>query len=593
MTGRVRAWLAGVSAAVVALGAAAAQPVVGVKAVENTLDDAPKPSLRSPDLSTCDVDVADFGAVGDGVTDDTRAIQAALWAGTDISIRQPGTYVISGTLVRESGSSNAKANAALVIPSGRRLAMARGVTLKLATGSHCYMIRNAGWATGDSDIVIEGGAIDANQAGQIENLDFEPYWFGHAVLLHRVNRVTLRDLYSTNPRMYSVLFSGCNDILVERIQFLHDRRNSDGIHVNGPTRGVVIRDLWGRTWDNMVGLIAAEVDYFRGLSDLTLGAGDIRDVLVERVTTFAGKEPVRLAGPEWTTLENITIRSVSGEVADGMGIALMDDEIGRVRGAVMSRIVIEGVAVSVLPNYAAVGISAAGLRDVKIRNVTVLRPDNLAVYIDAKPGSFVDLPTLEIEGLQGWWMERPVVKVGGSPQPTRVRRLVGRDWGVRMGGGGMLIDQEGAIDEIELTNVSTTGGLAMFKRAGLPEGVVRTTNLRLGGGCGGFSMMSPATIELWNARAGGLSTRVVNAGSAVRVVGDGMVYGPGIPSEPVQVLAGGSIGVRHPQFRMRGPLFTAVPTEGDTFFNTEAVVPPWGVLGVGRVEYVGGVWVRR
>jgi hypothetical protein len=157
----------------------------------------------------------------------------------------------------------------------------------------------------------------------------------------------------------------------------------------------------------------------------------------------------------------------------------------------------------------------------------------------------------------------------------------------------MLIDQEGVIDEVDLANVSAMGGLAMFKRSGLSDGVVRTTDLRLGGGCGGFSMMSPATIELWNARAGGPSTRVLSAGAPVRVVGAGMVYGPVIPADPVHVLAGGAVGVRHPQFRMRGPLFTLGPTEGDTFFNTEGSAPPWNALGVGLVEYVGGVWVRR
>lgn len=49
--------------------------------------------LRGPDV----ISVKDFGAVGDGVADDTEAIQAALESGKDIFI-PAGTYVISDTL---------------------------------------------------------------------------------------------------------------------------------------------------------------------------------------------------------------------------------------------------------------------------------------------------------------------------------------------------------------------------------------------------------------------------------------------------------------------------------------------------------------
>ncbi len=55
------------------------------------------PRLLPPDATKGDV-VRDFGAKGDGTTDDTQAIQAALSAGLQIIYLPPGTYRISATL---------------------------------------------------------------------------------------------------------------------------------------------------------------------------------------------------------------------------------------------------------------------------------------------------------------------------------------------------------------------------------------------------------------------------------------------------------------------------------------------------------------
>ncbi len=63
-------------------------------------------SLLGGTLAMADVNVKDFGAVGDGVTDDTAAIQAALdaaEAGGPICYAPPGLYRIDGALVVPPG----------------------------------------------------------------------------------------------------------------------------------------------------------------------------------------------------------------------------------------------------------------------------------------------------------------------------------------------------------------------------------------------------------------------------------------------------------------------------------------------------------
>lgn len=68
------------------------------------------------------IDVADYGATGNGVTDDTIAINAALTdaiAGQTVYINKPGVYMVSASVL----------DAAIVVPEGVNLVMAPGAWL--------------------------------------------------------------------------------------------------------------------------------------------------------------------------------------------------------------------------------------------------------------------------------------------------------------------------------------------------------------------------------------------------------------------------------------------------------------------------------
>ncbi|MFJ6440272.1 right-handed parallel beta-helix repeat-containing protein [Streptomyces sp. NPDC091649] len=129
-----------------------------------------------------------YGAVGDGTTDDSAAIQAALDA----------TAAAGGGVVAFPARRTYAVSTYLHVPA-RTTIKAHGATIK-ATGT-VGILRN--WRTGDSftgydgngDITIEGGTWDANAAdgtaGTVTALA-DAFTFGHA------RRITIRDVIIQN-----------------------------------------------------------------------------------------------------------------------------------------------------------------------------------------------------------------------------------------------------------------------------------------------------------------------------------------------------------------------------------------------------------
>lgn len=89
-----------------------------------------------------------YGAIGDGITDDTAAIQAAIAAA--------GTY---GTVLFPDGTYISGALTANVV--GQRWLLDRGATLKAKTNINDYMI-----TVSATDFVFDGGTVDGNVTNQ-------------------------------------------------------------------------------------------------------------------------------------------------------------------------------------------------------------------------------------------------------------------------------------------------------------------------------------------------------------------------------------------------------------------------------------------
>jgi hypothetical protein len=152
------------------------------------------------------VDVKSFGAKGDGITNDTAAIQRALdyvrLAGGGTVVFPLGTYLVS----YQDHPENSSYRTALVVGSNTTL-QCYGATIKLANGQTSPGVANSIVfnynisAGGNTDINIIGGVFDGNAANQTV--------VSSGLNLMRVRRCTFRDVVVKNCRGTAV--SGANE----------------------------------------------------------------------------------------------------------------------------------------------------------------------------------------------------------------------------------------------------------------------------------------------------------------------------------------------------------------------------------------------
>ena len=229
-------------------------------------------------------DVREYaGLVSDNVW--TKAIQTALDEKKNVYIPYFGHEIlIDGSIFMDSGT-NLKADPRQVIrlKSHSNVCMLRN--RNMLPGGHMYIEQS----DPDEYITVEGGIWSAPDNERLEMDAFGSFRGGFAMIaFSNANYVNIRNLVCSQGKSYAVLICNCNNFCVDGIGF--DRYDKDGIHVNGPSRYGIIRNLNGvGLGDDMVALLAW--DWFSSCFTY----GDIQDVLVENIEG-GGNEFRMLAG---------------------------------------------------------------------------------------------------------------------------------------------------------------------------------------------------------------------------------------------------------------------------------------------------------
>ena len=194
------------------------------------------------------VSVKQFGAKGDGTTDDTDSIQLALNACKKVTFTGDN-YFITSSLTLQSDS------------------VITGDNTKLFS-TNDYTGINVFSGTNLNNVEISGFKIEGTfRATNIESSD--------NIYIHNM-------IISTYG--WGMLLKLTNNFKIENITFNQIRTstysNKDGVHINGGKHGL-IKDIYGTTDDDMIALNA---DESAGL------IGEISDVIVDHVVTFNSQE---------------------------------------------------------------------------------------------------------------------------------------------------------------------------------------------------------------------------------------------------------------------------------------------------------------
>ncbi len=243
---------------------------------------------------------------GNGIDDDTLALQTMLDGRGIVTVEHPGTYLITKTLI---------------IHSDTRFILSPGAKLLAAPSSRCALIENEYFAGGgrDENIEIIGGIWDGNcdamgldASYETEHRLDDPYdpklFKGKLIRFAHVDRISLSRMTVQNPVSYGIQIADVYGFVVRDLFFDYNWHfgTTDGVHINGPAYDGVIENLAGTTNDDLVSLTTYDEPH----AEVTLGP--IENVSIRNISARNGYSGVRLLSGDNYPLRAVHIDGLYG-----------------------------------------------------------------------------------------------------------------------------------------------------------------------------------------------------------------------------------------------------------------------------------------
>jgi len=243
---------------------------------------------------------------GDGIHDDTAALQEMLDRCGIVTVDRPGTYLVSRTLI---------------IHSNTRFVLSPGAKLLAAPMSRCALLENEHFAKNgrDGNIGIYGGIWDGNcdemgldavyEAIHREDEPYSPTLFkGKLIRFAGTDNLSLEKMTVRNPVSYGIQIADAAGFLVRDLYFDYNWHfgTTDGVHINGPAEDGLIENLRGTTNDDMVSLTTIDETH----AEVT--KGDIVNVDIRNVSAKNGYSGIRLLSAGDYDIRCVRISGVYG-----------------------------------------------------------------------------------------------------------------------------------------------------------------------------------------------------------------------------------------------------------------------------------------
>jgi hypothetical protein len=253
------------------------------------------------------------GNVGTGGgTDDTTALQKAL----DLAPECGGVHLVM---------DGAALVTSLRVHSNTTIeCLGKECGFYQADHSDCALLINANPSAGeiiDRNITLLGGTYNQNCRNQAHHLPPEVHYSKASrqvvgLAFFGVENLLVRDVTVRDQRTFAFLITNWLQVTMENIRlelpgFIHGG-NQDGIHVQGPGRFLVLRNIQGRTGDDFIALNGdEETNGQTSWVHPCATVGPITDVLIDGVMVDDAAQVVRILSRE-NLHDRITIRNVCG-----------------------------------------------------------------------------------------------------------------------------------------------------------------------------------------------------------------------------------------------------------------------------------------
>jgi hypothetical protein len=194
----------------------------------------------------------------------------------------------------------------------------------LADNSNSPIMINANPSTqeiSDRNITLVGGTYNHNCMHQVHHLPEDVHYtradsFVVAISFFGIENLLVRDVTIRNQRTFAFLITNWQNVTMENISlelldFIHGG-NQDGIHIQGPGRFLVLKNIQGNTGDDFIAINAdeeflAEKNFFHPCASM----GPVTDVVVDTVMVNDAAQILRVLSRE-STIDRLVVRNVSG-----------------------------------------------------------------------------------------------------------------------------------------------------------------------------------------------------------------------------------------------------------------------------------------
>ncbi len=221
-------------------------------------------------------DITKHGAVGNGVNDDSSAIQAVLDGGHKDVFIPAGRYRITRTLQVDSFTSIVADPDATLFVCG-----------ETDHNADSFLLTNRDHSFGNASIHISGGIWDGNKQGRTNWKDPDLFntsaCTGTVLNFCNVRDLKLTDFIVTNSVVYFIRMCMLENFEIRNIGFQSEviENNQDGLHFNGFVKNGVVENIRaltkGQTNDDLIALNAD--DSMQRLENTGMVCGPIENIV--------------------------------------------------------------------------------------------------------------------------------------------------------------------------------------------------------------------------------------------------------------------------------------------------------------------------